>query len=196
MARKISEVRQLTQTICERQKKTLDKEPISVEVKDRAADIVKHAVINTTEDVFRYCSALNLLNSYVKKHKEEGYWFKPFAANAIYNVLEKDIPQVSFWLEGKFKGKKDPTKTYTNCSYIKVAGLVFSFHYVGFKDDMYKMIEQEKSRKGGKYHQEEWPGVRLQPVAKSVFEFGDDLENLTQERFEYDSSSKGDSENQ
>ena len=184
---KIEDVKVLTQNIIQRQNKTLKKEPISVEDKNVATDIVKHAVLNTTEDIFRYCSALNLLNSYVKEHKQEGYWFKPFAANAIYNAIEKNIPGVTFWIEGQFKGKKNPDKTYANCSYIKVGGMVFSFHYVGYKKDMFAKIIEEKKKGNGAYHEEKWPGVRLQPVAYSVFSFANELDNITEERFEYDS---------
>ena len=188
---RLEDINSLKQRLVKNNLESLKRRPISREQRDRAEDIIKHSVLNNTQDIFRYCSAINLMNSYVKMHKkEETYWFKSFVSHALYNVITKDIPDVTFCFEGGRKGKFNPNKVITDLTVVNVGGMQFSFHQVGYKQSIFDVLKKQRedfqNKQQSKYLEQMWEGVRLQPCAEDVFAFANNLDGLTQERFEWD----------
>lgn len=148
---------------------TLDgkKEEISKTSVNRALAIID-CEIKTVQDAFLYFASLNLLNSYVKDHKNEiSYRFKGKVIPAIDQIIKNGIENISFGYEDS-----------ASCTLVNINGLQFTFH--GTKlSDLQTSAREENDANHGYYTTEEWEGLRLQPLARSVFEFAEKLDGLT-----------------
>ena len=111
--------------------------------------------IKTKNDCFKFLASVNLLNSYVKKDYvleeiKKSYIFKNFISDVIEDIILNKISGVDIYY----------TKEIV---YIKINGYQFSFHYVKETD----IIREYKN--SARNIKQEWKGIRLQPIALSIF---------------------------
>ena len=116
----------------------------------------------TTDDFFLFFASINLLNAYVKKDyiTNKKYDFKKNIISGIESLIKNSNSDIKFCYN-------------KNLTTIEINGLQFTFHNVEISDVM----------KEHKYEDIEWLGVRLQPVASTIFEFANSLDNLTKKTF-------------
>ena len=118
-----------------------------------ATKIVMYIHPQTPNEVFLHLCALNFLNASIKtecyKNKLSYDFIKSNAAKLITIVDEIKDTSVSYYYN------KDEY-----CLYIKLATIVFSFHNVPMTSEILKASFS---------HPIEWPGVRLQKIAKKLF---------------------------
>ena len=98
---------------------------------------------------------INLLNSYVKKDYaleeiKKSYIFKNFISDVIEDIILNKISGVDIYY----------TKEVV---YIRINKYQFSFHYVKETD----IIRDYKN--SVRNVEQEWEGIRLQPIAMSIF---------------------------
>lgn len=111
--------------------------------------------LETIEQCFKFISSVNLLNAYVKKDYaldeiKKNYEFKKFLSEAIEDMIIKNIPGIEIY--------------YTrNIVYIKIKGYQFSFHHISESDIIKNYTKTSKNKV------QEWSGIRLQPIALSIF---------------------------
>lgn len=153
----------------------LQKEPEVISREDfiRAKTNVSIMTLETTEDAFLYFASLNLLNTYVKQNKKAiSYGFKQEVISGFDAVINNGISGVTYNYD-----KKEGVLV------VNVAGMQFSFHQVlpSAKMDYVKNFEFNLDQKY--YSEKSWDGLRLQPVAKTVFEFASGLDGLSKETF-------------
>jgi hypothetical protein len=77
---------------------------------------------------------------------------------------------------------------------INTSGVQFSFHKINIRDRTKNLMDEEikKYKKGDKsvYLPEEWGGVRLQPIASQVYNYAKNLQNLTDKKFDRETTEK------
>lgn len=121
---------------------------------------VKCMALETTDDYFLFFSSLNLLNSYVKKDysTSKDYDFK--------KEVSKGLESLASWQPKgvKFSYNKE-------VAIIDIEGLQFSFHNAEITNLLERKMYRNKPI--------EWNGIRLQPVANTVFSFADQLNGLS-----------------
>ena len=145
------------------------KEPeiISNEAFIRAKANIDTMCINNREDAFLYYSSLNLLNTYVKQNKNVSYYFKSCVTSAFDSIIENNL-DASFYYD-----------TNEHLLIINIMGLQFSFHYVKLSAKM-NFAKNFKNKLSKEYYKpQNWEGIRLQPVAESLFNFANNLEGLS-----------------
>lgn len=111
--------------------------------------------LNTKSDCFKFLASANLLNSYVKKDYaieeiKKSYKFKEILSEAIEDMIIKNISGIEIYY----------TKQIV---YIKVNSYQFSFHHVNETDIIRNYAKTSKNKV------QEWTGIRLQPIALSIF---------------------------
>ena len=117
--------------------------------------ILLRSKIKTKDDCFKFLASVNLLNSYVKKDYaleeiKKSYIFKNFISDVIEDIILNKISGVDIYY----------TKEVV---YININGYQFSFHYVKETD----IIRDYKN--SVRNVEQEWEGIRLQPIAMSIF---------------------------
>ena len=128
----------------------------------KAENILRNfnGIINTKQ-LFLILAAINLLNAAIKKDefkKDLTYSFiKSKATILLEHLIEMDsLQHVSYFYNREEK-----------CMYVKVYGIIFSFHHITESETILNNI-QEKI---------EWEGIRLQRIAVEVYELA--LKNST-----------------
>lgn len=127
--------------------------------------------VKTKQDLFLRLTALNLLNSLVKQkeYKEVVNYgnIKPKVFYLIKNLASKNILELCDEL---------CIKPSEDCAYIRCYGLQFGFHNINAKalEEEYPNLVNEKGV---------WDGVRLQPIAKELYEMAKETaaQNLSEE---------------
>lgn len=135
-------------------------ETINIETVRKAYINLRYMALETKEDYFLFFSSLNLLNSYVKKDYAIGkkYQFKKEVSKGIESLITWSPEGINY--------------SYNkSISIIDIDGLQFSFHNVQISE----LMEQEMTNN----KQIQWEGIKLQPVAVSVFNFANALEGLS-----------------
>jgi hypothetical protein len=150
-------------------------EPQTVSREDyiRAKTNVSVMTLENTEDCLLFFSSLNLLNTYVKQHKNEiSYDFKQDVVSGFDSAITNKIKDVTYNYDAQEK-----------VLVIDVAGLQFSFHNVlpSAKMDYVKNFGFALDQKF--CHDKQWEGIRLQPCAEAVFKFASSLDGLSKETF-------------
>ena len=110
--------------------------------------------ISNTNQLFLVLAAINLLNAAIKKNefkKELTYSFIKSKATMLLELLiEMDsLQNVSYFYNREEK-----------CMYVKVYGVIFSFHHITESETILNNIQDEI----------EWEGIRLQKIAIEVYE--------------------------
>lgn len=117
--------------------------------------------ISNTNQLFLVLAAINLLNAAIKKNefkKDLTYSFIKSKATMLLELLiEMDsLQHVSYFYDREEK-----------CMYVKVYGVIFSFHYITESETILNNIQDKI----------EWEGIRLQKIAIEVYELA--LKNCT-----------------
>lgn len=123
----------------------------------RAKALVLDASLETKEDVFLYFSALNFLNSYVKKSYapsdfKKNYFFKNSVSKGIDAILDLKLDNCSFCFGG-------------DLVMVNMEDLLFSYHQAQHSPKMHAA----KNEQHPAFAKMEWKGVRLQPIANTLF---------------------------
>lgn len=110
--------------------------------------------ISNANQLFLVLAAINLLNAAIKKNefkKELTYSFIKSKATMLLELLiEMDsLQNVSYFYNREEK-----------CMYVKVYGVIFSFHHIAESETILNNIQDEI----------EWEGIRLQKIAIEVYE--------------------------
>lgn len=144
-------------------------EELSKETFIRAEKSLKTMCIMNVQDAFLFYASLNFLNSYVKVHKDEvKYKFKSHVNEGIEVIMKYNIPDCTFSYDNVEKSTS-----------VNILGMQFSFHFIKPSEVMKSAMENEDDPNHKFYKQEKWSGIRLQPVAESVFNFANNLEGLS-----------------
>ena len=147
-----------------------DKEVVSVEDKDKALEILDKLEYKTIEDYFIGCSAINLLNTYVKQgsnKKTFGYGFKRNCNRMVKYYLENTINGLVV------KPAFDENIHMKVLYFIFEDEIMFSFHGVNLEEEEYtKLSEINKDKK-----LLDFDGIRKQKCAVTVFNYGLKLYN-------------------
>lgn len=125
--------------------------------------------INTKEDAFLFFASLNLLNAYVKQNKSEiSYNFKLDVVSGFDTVIMNNIEGVHYSHDPKEKAV-----------IVEIDGFQFSFHNVlpSAKMDYVKNFAKTVDVKF--YKEQQWEGIKLQPVAGTVFQYANNLNGLS-----------------
>lgn len=125
--------------------------------------------INNKEDAFLYFASLNLLNTYVKQNKKSiSYNFKNDVLSGFDTVIMNNIEGVTYCYDKVEK-----------VILVEIDGLQFSFHNVLPSPKM-DYVKNFASIVETKFHKEQqWEGLRLQPVATTLFEYANNLQGLS-----------------
>lgn len=123
-----------------------DKEPITENDYSEAMYYLKTNPLETTEDYFIFFAAINLINSFIKENKGFSYSFKSFIKRGIDSLIDK--PNLNI----KFSYTKD-------LILVQIYNMQFTFHSGELSDKM----------KTYKVEEINWSGIRLQPIALSIF---------------------------
>lgn len=150
----------------------IEKEKITALNASKAFLLIKSMIIETTEDAFLYLSCINLLNAYVKKEYvnklfAKNYYHKHFVQTVVDAVIQNKIENVTFY------------KEESNLLMVNVNGVQFSFHSVKLSD----IMQAESKGRSKIYKKQKWAGVRLQPIANSIFEKALNLNNLSKKTY-------------
>lgn len=142
-----------------------------------ATKIVMYIHPQNQNEIFLHLCALNFLNASIKtecyKNKLSYDFIKSNAAKLITITDEIKDTSISYYYN------KDEY-----CLYIKLVTIVFSFHHVPMTSEILKASFS---------HPIEWPGVRLQKIAKKLFLFAVDsikkeidIQNIVNSNMEID----------
>ena len=142
-----------------------------------ATKIVMYIHPQNQNEIFLHLCALNLLNASIKtecyKNKLSYDFIKSNAAKLITITDEIKDTSISYYYN------KDEY-----CLYIKLVTIVFSFHHVPMTSEILKASFS---------HPIEWPGVRLQKIAKKLFLYAVnsiekeiDIQNIVNSNMEID----------
>lgn len=142
-----------------------------------ATKIVMYIHPQNQNEIFLHLCALNFLNASIKtecyKNKLSYDFIKSNAAKLITITDEIKDTSISYYYN------KDEY-----CLYIKLVTIVFSFHHVPMTSEILKASFS---------HPIEWPGVRLQKIAKKLFLYAVnsiekeiDIQNIVNSNMEID----------
>lgn len=119
--------------------------------------------ISTKQELLLRLCALNLLNAKVKQ--------KEYKENLNYGMIKPKV----FYLIKKLASKDQLglldeiyIKPSENCAYIRCYGLLFGFHNINAKalEEEFPQLTNEEGK---------WDSVRLQPIAKPLYELAKEV---------------------
>ena len=146
-------------------------EVVSEESYLRAKANLDTMFINNEKDAFLFYASLNLLNTYVKQNKDKiSYAFKEDVKSGFDSIIVNKIKDATYCY--------DPAEKVL---IINIKGMQFSFHNVtpSAKMNFARMFEKRLDRPY--YAEQKWEGLRLQPVAETLFKYANNLEGLSNE---------------
>lgn len=149
-------------------KENTQKEEVSRESYIRAKANLKTMFITNTADAFLYFASINLINTYVKSHKDVSYNFKLSVNSGIDGLIANDVENATFCYDAAEKAMM-----------VNIAGLQFSFHNVKPNASMQYLMLNPSDENGKFYKKESWQGVRLQTMAETLFDFANNLDELS-----------------
>lgn len=119
--------------------------------------------INNKRDLFLKLCSLNYLNALVKKEEYKGKIgygiIKPSVIWTVKTLIKNDLKELC----EELAINPDDDSVYIRCY-----GLQFSFHHINSK-----MLTEEWPELTN--HETKWDGVRLQPVAKEMYELAKEV---------------------
>lgn len=139
------------------------KEITDKEIKSAKKILYRFNAIYDTNHLFLVLSAINLLNAAIKK--------KEYKKKLGYSLIKT---KASLLLELLIKGDSMNCVTYyynaeEKCMYVKVYGVIFSFHNISESDIILNTAPQNII---------EWTGIKLQAIPIEVFELAKKLNNI------------------
>lgn len=149
------------------QSEGIDPLPILPEDVDLALLALHHYPVKTSQDALVVMCAANLLNSAVKQKGlpvPGGYAFKGKVSDFVETWCAHPIDGIAI-------------QAFKDVCYVEIDTIQFSFHHLAAQDQIACRAEREP-----------WKGIRLQPLAKRMWDAALDLvrvpEPLTRQRFE------------
>ncbi|WP_226536252.1 hypothetical protein [Fictibacillus halophilus] len=131
--------------------------------KQQALEAYMSALIDIKDqyDALYFFASMNLLNAYVKKQTADKefvkrYKFKHYINGKIEQIIRKSIRDVSVYVG-------------QDVVYVSASSLQFSFHNVQLT--RFLQLYQSSSQN----LEQEWTGIRLQPVAGYIFSWAKDV---------------------
>ena len=140
----------------------LDKDepqPIVESLVSEAIQYINDFNIHNSTSLFTFIAALNLLNAAIKKDE----WKNKLQ----YHFIKDNVSKVADYFLANAGIFNDATIYYdkvSKCLYFKIFDIVFSFHYIIETKKILKIATQLEPI--------QWPGMRLQFIASSIFEYG------------------------
>jgi len=133
--------------------------PISEESVKDAIRCIDDFELNNSESMFTIVAALNLLNASVKKDN--------LKSSLYYAYIKTNVSKVAdYYLSNKdkFEGVTVYYEKLRYCFYFNIFDVVFSFHQIKETNLIVNVAANSEPIT--------WPGIRLQRIAQSVFEYG------------------------
>lgn len=135
-----------------------EREIVSDDIKSEALEIVENLYPVSFNDAIMYTSALNVLNSYIKKENGNNnlnYSFKKYIGmKLIKGIIENNIDcNIYYTVDVRW-----------NAIYFQFRNIEFSFHRVNLSIEI-----QEVIRNSSNYKIIEFDGIRKQMVSVSIF---------------------------
>ena len=149
---------------------TAEPEVVSEESFVRARANIDTMFILNEKDAFLFYASLNLLNTYVKQNKNKiSYGFKEHVKSAFDSIIMNKIKAEYFY------------DNQEKVLIVNIQGVQFSFHNVepSAKMTFARLFENKLDHKY--YQPQQWEGLRLQPVAETLFKYANNLEGLSNE---------------
>ena len=144
-----------------------EKEIISNDCFIKAKANLRTMFLENEEDAFLYFASLNVFNAYVKQNKGKvSYGFKNNVLSAFDALIMNGIPATYDY------DKKEKLLI------VNIKGMQFSFHNVLPSSKM-EFVKNYRRTEHDYYKQQEWEGIRLQPIAESLFNFANNLKGLS-----------------
>lgn len=145
-------------------------EVVSINDCIKAYEILYHFMIKNEYDIYLFCAAINLLNTFVKQNKKRiSYSFKSRVFFLVKILIENDFENVFV----DYKRSKAESLLL-----IQVLGVQFSFHGIIFKDDSWHLLQKYA-------RQISWDGIRKQKCAVTAFSIALNNPNRTNETREF-----------
>ena len=110
--------------------------------------------IGNTNQLFLVLAAINLLNAAIKKNEFKKDLTYSFIKSKATILLEHLIGMDSLQNVSYFYNREE------KCIYVKVYGVIFSFHHITESETILNNIQDKI----------EWEGIRLQKIAIEVYE--------------------------
>jgi hypothetical protein len=142
-----------------------EKQPIDEKVVEEAMGVINNLSVNSTNSLFLFLSATNLLNSAIKtaKYKTQlSYGLIKGKVSQVAEIILKDI--------SSFEGTSVYYSKSEKCVYFSVLDVIFSFHQI-----------QETNiimSKGTLMEPISWSGIRLQRIAQKLYFLAKDICDL------------------
>ncbi len=136
--------------------------PISEDSVKDAIRYIEDFDLKDSKSLFTIVAALNLLNAAVKKDNLKSSLYYAYIKNNVSKVAD-------YYLSNKenFKGATVYYELPRKCFYFNIFDVVFSFHQVKETNQIVNLAANSEPII--------WPGIRLQRIAQSVFEYGKQL---------------------
>ena len=146
---------------------------VGEEISPISEDSVKDAIryiddfdLKDSKSLFAIVAALNLLNAAVKKDN--------LKSSLYYAYIKTNVSKVAdYFLSNKdiFEGTTVYYELPRKCFYFNIFDVVFSFHQVKETNQILNVAAKAEPIT--------WPGIRLQRIAQSVFEYGMYINGIT-----------------
>lgn len=140
--------------------------PISEDSVKDAIRYIDDFDLKDSKSLFTIVAALNLLNAAVKKDN--------LKSSLYYAYIKTNVSKVAdYYLSNKenFKGATVYYELPRKCFYFNIFDVVFSFHQVKETNQIVNVAANAEPIT--------WPGIRLQRIAQSVFEYGMYINGIT-----------------
>lgn len=140
--------------------------PISEDSVKDAIRYIDDFDLKDSKSLFAIVAALNLLNAAVKKDN--------LKSSLYYAYIKTNVSKVAdYFLSNKdiFEGTTVYYELPRKCFYFNIFDVVFSFHQVKETNQILNVAAKAEPIT--------WPGIRLQRIAQSVFEYGMYINGIT-----------------
>lgn len=140
---------------------------ISRESVEKALTVIKQPC-HSTDDYFRLFSGLNLLNAAIKAPE----WKDTLSYSTIKGRVGGFIHRYALDPD-RYPGIKASYSKEDRVAYVKIYGVLFSFHYIPLDDVIMAFAETPSNE------ELVWDGSRLQMIAEKLFEIGESIATAT-----------------
>lgn len=137
--------------------------PISEDSVREAIRCIDDFDLKDSKSLFTIVAALNLLNAAIKKDDLKSTLYYSYIKNNVSKVADYYLSN-----SDKFEDVVVYYEIARKCLFLKIYDVVFSFHQIKETNKIISIATNSKPIV--------WPGIRLQRIAQSVFEYGKYME--------------------
>lgn len=137
--------------------------PISEDSVREAIRCIDDFDLKDSKSLFTIVAALNLLNAAIKKDDLKSTLYYSYIKNNVSKVADYYLSN-----SDKFEDVVVYYEIARKCLFLKIYDVVFSFHQIKETNKIISIATNSKPIV--------WPGIRLQRIAQSVFEYGKYIE--------------------